>query len=192
MLSKRDIPTKPTITRELVSDTTYTHVCEKVNTNNLAFSASRGLGAADGSSTAFLIHMGGFDDQQIVTTLHFCPPTPAASASIGPQLRVQTMDTNPSYYWARVDVGVAKITRVVSGTFATLASSAFTLAQEQDVTITFSVVGSTLSASFVADGGSPATVNLAATDTLIATGGLMGVRSLNSTIYCSAFTASQL
>lgn len=192
MLTKRDIPSKVFIVRELVTDQTYTHVCEKTNVTNLAFSASRGLGANDGTSTAFLVHAGGFDDQQITATVRFCPPTPAASASIGPQVRVQTMDTNPSYYWARVDLGVAKITRVVSGSFATLASSAFNLAQEQDVTITLSVVGNVLSASFVAAGGSPATVNLAATDTLIPTKGLMGVRSLNSTIFCSSFTASQL
>lgn len=192
MISSKDIKALASVTKNLVTDQTFSHIHKKLNTAVTAFNGSLGFGAADANSSAVFVDGGGFNDQRMTAVMRFVSPTVAASCSLGAFIRCQTLDTNPSYYWARVDGGVARITKVLSGTFSTLSSNTFALPQNEDVTITFSAVGTVLSASFVSASGSAATVNLVATDSSIAGTGLMGFRSLVSSIYCTSFTAEQL
>jgi hypothetical protein len=192
MFNTTDIPSKVRLTKNLITDQSYDGVLTKLNAADTVFSVTEGLGSDNGSSTIFLVNVGGFDDQQITAVLKFVAPTTAGSEEIGVMLRVIALDsTDDSYYYARVDGGLAKLTKVVNEIFTTLSQNSFALAQDQLVTITFSVVGSRLSATFDA-GGSPATVTLSATDTDIPSGGLIGIRSLSSTVYCRSFTAEQL
>ena len=123
--------------------------------------------------------------------------TAQGSENFGAVLRVHAIDaTYASYYYARCNTGFARITYVNGASFSNLTSSAFVLPQNTNVTITFSVVGSALAATFNA-GGSPATVTLSATDTSITTAGLMGFRTTKATgntanAYCSSIIAEEL
>lgn len=192
MLNTRNLIDKISVTKNLISDQTWGHISKKWNVSGTAFDVSDGVGSTDETNTALFINAGGFDDQKVIADLKFVAPTVAGGEEVGVLLRCSSLE-NPgnSYYYARVDAGVAKITRVLEGSFSTLTSSAFALAQDTIVTITFSIVGTALSATFDA-GGSPATVNLATTDDQVPSGGIMGFRSGGSTIYCSAITFEQL
>jgi hypothetical protein len=193
MLNKADVKSRIVFTKNLISDQTYNGVNEKMNTSDLAFDAVEGLGSDNGSSTAVTINVGGFDDQKIIAALKYVSPTTAGNEDIGVMLRLQTMDSpDATYYYARVDGGNAKITKIIDGAFTTLTSSAFALTQDTVVTITFSVVGSQLTALFQATGGSPSDVTLSTSDSSIPSGGMFGYRSLNSTVYCRSFTVEQL
>ena len=124
--------------------------------------------------------------------LNFPAPTTAGNEDIGLLLRFMTNDSpDATYYYARVNGGVAKITKVVSGAFTTLSSQAFALPQGTNVTITFSAVGDLLSATFDA-GGAPPTVNLSAVDSDIPQRGIMGFRSLTSAVWCRSLAWDQL
>lgn len=193
MLNKADVKSRVVFTKDLINDQTYDGVNEKLNTSDLAFDGTEGLGSDNGSSTAVTINVGGFDDQKIIAALKYVSPTTAGSEDIGVMLRLQTFDSpDATYYYARVNGGSAKITKVVDGSFTTLTSSAFALAQDTVVTITFSAVGNQLTALFQATGGSPSDVTLSTTDSSIQTKGMFGYRSLNSTVYCRNFTVEQL
>jgi hypothetical protein len=165
MLNKTDVKSRIVFAKDLINDQTYNGVNEKMNTSDLAFDETEGLGSDNGSSTAVTINVGGFDDQKIVAVLKYVSPTEAGGEDIGALLRLQTMDSpNATYYYARVDGGNAKITKVVDGSFDTLTQSAFALAQDTVVTITFSAVGNQLTALFQATGGSPSDVTLSTSD----------------------------
>lgn len=192
MLSSATVRSKVSLTRDLVSTQTYTGFVQKLNSSG-AFDATLGYGYATASTSTSIVCMaGGFADQRITAVIRWASPTTAAGYEIGVQARMQGMDTNPSYYYARIDGDVAKLTRVVSGTFTNLSTSAFVLPVDTDCAVVLSCVGSSITATFTASGvpGSPLT--LSATDSSIASGGCMGVRSLTSTIWCKSFTAEEL
>lgn len=191
MFNASALITKISLSKDLVIDQTTIDLIEKLNTSNIGFDVAEGYGADDGASTAALIAMGGFPDQKIVAQLKYVAPTAQGSEDIGVILRCTSMDSpDIAYYYCRVDGGTAKITRVTSS-FTTLASAAFALPQDTLVEITAQVVGDQITATFDA-GGSPATVQLNATDSAIPARGVMGFRSLSSTIWCPAFALEQL
>lgn len=190
MINKNEVVDLVSVTKNCVTDTTWNDVTKKLNTS--ADFDANGLGySAANTSTIVAILVGSFDDQRITATMKFVAPTTAGSEEIGVMLRVISLDSpDTTYYYARVVGGQARITKVIDTVFTNLASGAFALPQNTNVTITFSVVGSQLSASFVASGVS--TVNLSATDTDITGRGIAAIRSLTSTFRCSTFTVEQL
>lgn len=195
MLTRADVSQgKVVLSKNLVTDQTYNNMTFKLNAAGRAFSVTNGVGTSTATSTIAVIHAGGFNDQKITAVMKYVSPTTAGSEDFGVLLRAQSFEDTASstYYYARCTAGNARITKVVGGTFTTLSSAAFALAADTDVTITFQVVGNSLSASFVATGGTPTTVNLAAVDSSITMGGLVGFRSLTSTMYCKSFVVEQL
>ena len=192
MINSNDVTTLLSVTKDLVADQTYTDLTKKLNTGGVAFDATFGLGDATATSSLVLVNAGGFEDQKIEAVMRFPAPTTAGIEDIGVVLRAMTFDgTDDTYYYARVDGGTARITRVVNEAFVNLTSQAFALPQNTDVTITFTAVGDLLSATFDA-GGAPATVNLSTTDNNIPRRGVMGFRSLTSAMWCSSLTWEQL
>jgi hypothetical protein len=193
MININEIVTKVgPITKNLVSDQTYDQLTKKLNTAGVAFDVTHGLGQAAANSSAVLINSGGFLDQEVIAKVKYASPTTAGAEEIGALVNVLSFDSpDANYYYARVDGGTAKITKVVDGTFTTLTSSAFALAQDDIVTITFSRVGNLLTADFES-GGTPATVNLSTTDSSLVAGGVMGFRSLSSAIWCSELSWRQV
>jgi hypothetical protein len=194
MISIKDFSrTKLTLTKNLVTDQTFRNLVTKVNTP--VFDVTLGLGISTATSIVAMTTMGGFSDQSISAVMRYVSPTAQGAENFGVILRVKCVETGDTastdYYYARCQAGVARITRVVANVFTTLSSQAFVLPQSTDVTITFSVVGSALSATFDA-GGSPATVSLSSTDTQISGGGLLGFRSTSQTVFCKSFTAQEL
>lgn len=191
MLNKRDITRKCYLSKDLTTDQTLNNLIKKTNTANLKFSGTLGYGAADGATTFVLMPGGGFDDQKITATFTYVSPTTAGVEDMGALLRLQSADTPASYYYARVNAGFAKITKVISGTFTTMTQTAFVVAQNQPVQITFSAVGNVLSASFLLP-GTGTQVDLAASDTQIPSAGSPGYRSLTATVFCKSFVIEQL
>lgn len=194
MMSLKDFTrTKFSQTKNLVTTQNFRNLVTKTNTP--AFDATLGLGLATATSWVVFMTAGGFDDQRVTATMRYVSPTAQGSENFGVILRVQCIESgdtaNTDYYIARCQTGNARISRVIGNSFTNLTSSAFVLPQNTNVTITFSVQGSALSASFDA-GGSPATVNLSAVDTQITGGGLMGFRTTSQTGYCSLYTAEEL
>jgi len=192
MINTNDVTSPLSETKDLTTDQTWTDLSKKTNVGGIKFSGSLGLGVDTSTSTVALINSGGYPDQKVTAVMRYSSPTTAGSEEIGVMLRILTLDgTDDTYYYARVDGGIAKLTRVLNESFTNLSTQAFALAQDTDVTITFSAVGNTLSASFDA-GGTPATVNLAVSDDQIAHRGLLGIRSLSSTFWCSSVAWEQL
>jgi len=193
MLNRKDQNFKAFFIKDFLNDQTRSWTNEKSNTDDIELSASVGMGSDDGDTTVVLMGMGGFRDQYASARLKFISPTVTGSEDIGICIRILTMDApDAAYYYARADGGIAKLTRVSSGSFTNLSQSAFALAENQWCRITLQAVGNVLSASFVADGGTPAAVNLTAVDSRIPTGGSMCFRSMSSTVFCESFTGSQL
>ena len=195
MISSGDIRTRFSLTKNLISDQTWANINTKINVTNCIFDVTEGLGRAASESTAVLVCAGGFNDQRITADMKYVSPTATSASEIGVIARCNTLDnigTSESYYYARVDNDVAKLTKVVAGAFTTMTSTAFPLAQNVVVTISLSCVGSAISATFTsaADPGNP--VTLSTTDTSIPSGGLMGFRSLSSSVWFRSFTAEEL
>lgn len=195
MFTLADVPvSKVSLSKDLVAVPTFQHLTVKANTSGRVFDAN-GLGTgASATSTVVLVHAGGFDDQRITGVMKYVAPTAAGAEDFGVMARFQSFDDTSSttYYYARCSLGVAKLSKVVGGTFTNLSTTPFALAQGVEVTIMLQCVGSALTATFTAAGGVPATKTLTATDASIPTGGLMGFRTLNSTGYCKSFLAEQL
>ena len=196
MFNVTDARAKVSIIKNLITTQTYQHIHKLLNSTNVVYNATEGLGRAASESSIVLIGAGGFNDQKITCDMKYVSPTAAGSEDFGAILRCQTThSTAPNmidFYWARVVAGQARIAKSIGGSFSTLSSTTWALAQNTVVTITFSVVGSNLTATFQAAGGSPGNVTLVATDTAIPTAGLIGFRSFNSSFYCRNFTAEQL
>lgn len=198
MLTRQDLTSydaKLSLTKNLVSDQTYTNLSGVIGTSSIAFDVTSGLGVSTATSTAVLVNMGGFNDQRVTATMRYIAPTTAGSEHIGVLARCQTLSgggSDSTYYLARVQAGVARLTRVNGGVFTNLSSSAFALAQGINVTIILTCAGSAISARFTAAGGTPTTVNLSGTDSSIASGGLMGFRTTTCTGYCSTITVEEL
>jgi len=191
MFTKRDVAsTLVSLTKNLVTDQTETSTSKL--SGSATFHASYGYGIATSSTIVVAMHAGGFNDQRVTGVMRYRSPTNQGSETVGVMARFQTFDnaTYQTYYLARVNAGVAKLTKVVGGSFTNLSTNAFVLGQDVDVTIVLACVGSAISASFSASGLS--TVSLSATDTAIPTGGLMGFRTLSTAGYCSSITCEQL
>lgn len=192
MININDIVAKVSETKDLIADQTFTDLSKKANTGGITFDVAEGLGDNANITTVLLINSGGYPDQRIQAVMNYPAPTVAGFEEIGVVARLLSFDSpDASYYYARVDAGVAKITRVLNGTFSTLTSSAFALAQGVNVTITLTCVGDLISATFDA-GGTPATVNLSVTDSAVAQRGVLGFRSSNSAMWCRSLEWSQL
>ena len=191
MLIKSAYDGQVALAKDLVGDQTFYGIFEKFNTGGTAFDVTEGFGAADTNSSLVLVAAGGFPDQRMTATMKYVAPSASGNEDIGVIVRAKALEApNASYYYARVDAGVAKITKVLDGVFSTLTSQAFVLPVDTLVTITFSAIGTALSATFDA-GGAPATVNLNAIDADIDTG-LMAFRSLSSSVYCRSFLAEEI
>lgn len=161
------------------------------NAGSLSFVTGVGYGYDAASTTSsFVTTFGGMSDLQVVVTMNYSAPTTAGNEDIGVLLRLQTLHTpDDTYYSFRVDGGVAKITRVLDGAVTDLTTSAFSLSAGDPLTITCSAVGNVLTANFD-DGIS--NVDLNTTDSNIPSGGLVGFKSINSTIIVENFTATEL
>lgn len=196
MFNATDARSRVSLTKNLVSTQTYSHIHKILNSTNVTFDATEGLGRAAAESSIVLVDVGGFADQQMTAVMKYVSPTASGAEDFGVILRCQTTHTTApnsvDYYWARITAGQARITKVLAGSFTTLSSSAWVLTQGTLVTITFSAVGSNLTATFAATGGSPGNVTLSAVDSDVPDYGLMGFRSLTSSFYCRSFTAEQL
>jgi hypothetical protein len=195
MLSSASIRSKVSLTKNFISDQTWGGFVRVLNTS-LAFDVTEGFGQAADNSSIILINVGGFNDQKITGNLKWVLPTLTTTYEIGVLARVQqtltTGGATANYYYARCDGDTAKLTKVVSSVFTNLSTNAFVLPINTPVEIILSCVGSSLSATFTCAGvpGSPLT--LTATDTAITTGGLMGMRSLTSSVWFRSFTAEEL
>jgi hypothetical protein len=202
MMSLKDFAVaKATLSKNLLTQQTYTGVVGRLNTAGLVFT-SDGLGTSTATSTTFMPALAGFDDQRLVVVCKYITPTTSGSESIGCCLRVQDIEVtgDTSYYYARVDSGVAKISRFLNSSTSstTLTSTAWALAQNVYVTIDFQIVGSALSATFTSASGTPSPTTLTATDTSISSSvsgmysGFMMCRTTASTGFFSSVTAYQL
>ena len=183
------------LTKDLVADQTYTDLTIFTDDYGLDFDVTEGFGTADEYSSVVLFNAGVFPDQYVQGVMKFVSPTSAGDEDFGVILRVITMEPlnpGPSYYYAYVSGQFAQIGKVVDGSFIMLTESAFALAQDQSVTITFQAIGNQLSADFEADGGTPATLSLATVDSDIGHRGLSGFGSVLSSVYCSSFVVEEL
>lgn len=154
---------------------------------------ANGASVTSAGSSGVQILVGGFNDQKITASMKFISPTAAGSENIGVICRFYTNQTGyATYYLARQHKGVFRLQKVVDGTFTTLSSNSFTLAQNTWATFTLQAVGSALSVS-IDDGTS--SLSLTATDSAIPGPGCFGFRSGptdNSTISCRSFTVEEV
>lgn len=193
LVNTLDITSKVAFSKNLISDQTFNNITVRNNTAGVAFDVTLGLGEAASNTSVWVFLIGGFANQRLAATMRYVAPTAQANSEIGVMGRfvapTSTGYTTASYYYARVDGGTAKLTRVIGGAFTDIASGAYNLAQNVDVTITLTCVGSQITAAYT---GATGNLTLQATDTNITAGGLGGCRSLSSSIYCSAYSMDQL
>lgn len=192
MLSSANIRAALTLSKDLIADQTYDGFNKKLNTAGIAFDAVEGLGQAANNSSLIVVNLGGFANQRITSDMKWVAPTLAAGYEIGCIARALTLDTNASYYYARCDGDVAKLTKVVAGVFTNISTNAFVLPINTVVNVVLQCVGNTHTAIFTAAGvpGSPLT--LSGVDASIPSGGLMGLRSLTSSVWWRNFLAEEL
>lgn len=196
MISSSNIRSKLSLTKNLITDQTFTGFTRKLNTS-ANFDVTEGFGTASATSTLILIHIGGFDDQKITGGLKWVSPSTTSSYEIGVIARAQTLDSETgnnhvNYYYARADGDTAKLTKVVDGSYTNLSTGAFVLPINTACTITLSCVGSTIGATFTCAGVPGSPLSLSAVDTAITGGGVMGMRSLTSTVWFRSFTVEEL
>lgn len=199
MISSGDVRSLVSITKDLISDQTYTYVSRVVNVVAAhGFDATKGLGTAEASVTTMsIVHAGGFADQKLTARMTFGSATSTANSSIAVCCRVLSKETSPSganlFYAARVANGTARINYFNGTSYSSLTSSAFALLADEVAEISLSCVGTSLVATFENVTSNPGVVvTLSTTDSSITAGGLMGFRSLSSSIWVRSFTAVQL
>ena len=192
MHSRKDFPGIGFFSKNFITDPTTKGVVTRLNTTGIVLD-SNGYGANTATSTAFVAECAGFSDQRVTLVCKYVSPTTAGNESLGAMARMRSLDAtaDTDYYMARCVSGQARITKFIAGVSSTLTFAAFALPQNTLVTITFTVIGSALTAVFDA-GGSPATVTISAVDTAIPAGGFMGFRTTSSTGYCRSIIAEQL
>ena len=182
-------------TKDCIGDQTFDHTAILLNAASCVFDATHGLGDAANTSSVIALFMGGFDAQKVTATINFPSPTTAGTEALGVflgALRIGTGTENYLLAWATA--GIAKISTVIAGTFATLSSTAWSVAQAVDMTITFQRVGLLLAATFHAASG-PSDVNLSAalpSDSPLLSGGIMGARSVSKAIWCKSLKGEQI
>lgn len=199
MISSGDIRPLVFITKDLIADQTYSNISRVVNVVAAhGFDASKGLGTAEASVTTMMfVHAGGFDDQRLTARMTFGSATSTANSDIMVCVRVKSKETSPSgsnvFYSARQDGDVARISYFNGTSYTTLTSVAHPCSADQVVEISLQVIGNALTATFENVTANPGVVTtLTATDSTITGGGLMGFRSLSSSIWVRSFTAEQL
>lgn len=181
------------VTRDFVTNQHEDNIIAILNTGGIGFDVTEGYGEGGSStSTAFVLCAGGFPDQRITATMKYVAPTSKGSEDLGVLGRFFSWSgANDEYYYARCDAGDAEIIKVKDGTFSTLASTPFALDPDVLVTITFTLQGNDLEATFSAASG-PGDVTLTVSDSDIPQAGLMGARSLTSTMWVRTITGEQL
>ena len=190
----------PPLFKDCIGDQTNNNISVVLNSTGatpVAFDATQGLGVATNISSIVLLMYGGFDAQRITTVLNFPSPTTAGTEDLGAILGMYNYkNTFENYLYARVHAGVASITSVVAGSFATLTSTAWSVAQGVSMTIVCKRVGTLITASFTAASG-PGPVNLSTTltggtATALSSGGMMGFRSLSKAVWCQSMIGEQV
>lgn len=153
---------------------------------------ANGATVAAASSSICQIAAGGFPNQRITASMKFITPTVAGGEDISVLARYQSnfVAGDRTFYMLRQTAGEIRLVRVLAGTFTTLASAAFALAQDTFATFILTISGSALT-GYIDDGSSNVTLN--ATDTNILNGGF-AIRSgpTNSTVACRSFTVEQV
>lgn len=185
---------RASLSKDLVAVQNFVGITCRLNTAGQVFNADGLSTGANSTSSFWMVHAGGFDDQRITASMKYVSPTSQASSQLGVVARVQSFEqaSDQNYYWARVQAGVARLSKAIGGSFTNLASQAWALPQGQYATITLSCVGNQITATFHDESNTLADVTLNATDSAIPTGGLMGFRSLSSSIAVKSFLAEQL
>jgi hypothetical protein len=197
MLAYVDIATVASVNKNFVTDQAFTHFASALTATS-GFNATEGYGSATGDSKILASLFGGFNNQRITAIMKYVSPTAVNSENFGPIVRGKNLLTNTvrQYYQARVQAQTARITKVIgngaSDVHTNLGSGvAFALPQDTLVTIMLEVIGSTLTATFTATGLGTVTVG-PVTDTDIPANGVMGFRSLTSTMWCREALLEQL
>ncbi|MBK9073278.1 MAG: hypothetical protein IPL79_20095 [Myxococcales bacterium] len=194
MISSEDIRSLPSLTKDLVSDQTETNIFKKTNVSAQGFDATKGFGQnTNNTSTHVLVGMGGFNNQKMTATLRFGNFTTQANSDIEVYCRIQGLDATDTCYVARMDNDVARISKMIAGSYTNITSTAMACAVDQDIIISLQVIGSALTATFENITANPGVViTLTGTDTTITSGGLMGFGSLSSSVWCKNFTAEEV
>lgn len=195
MLSTAGVRPKVSLTKNLISDQTLAGLHKLLNTAGLAFDVVEGLGTgASATSSIVLVGVGGFADQRIEADLKWVAPSDSSTHDVGVIARVRTVHSGAEvdYLWARLDGGVAKICKVIAGSFTTLAQNAFVVPADTVVTVSLSCVSDTVSATFTCAGVSGSPLTLGTTNSDVPASGLMGMRSYGSTVWMRSFTAEEM
>lgn len=189
MFTTANLRQKISFTRDFVVDQTWDNINRLLGTGDIGFDVALGLGVATDTSIMVAFGVGGFDDQRVTAVCRYTSTTAIGDEDFGILMRFIT-NHNPdsTYYYFRIDGQDAKITKVVDTSFTTLTQDPFPLAQDTDVTITSSILGSALSVNFN-DGTN--SVTLSTTDTDITSGGLIGFRTMSSTGYIKSITIEE-
>ena len=156
------------------------------------FDATYGYGISTATSIVVTSNACGFADCTVTATMRYRAPTTAGAEYMGVFARMKSFADagQQDYIFARQHQGNARIVEVVGGVFSSnLASTAYALPADEDVTIVLTCVGTAVSASFTC--GSLGTVNLAGTTT-VTSGGFNGFRTLSQVGWCSALSVVEL
>lgn len=173
---------------DFVAQQTWDNV-HKVD-SGFAIDATLGLLVATNATAIAALGIGGFADQSVVAVCGYTATTTVGNEDFGVLLRMKTISSpDATYYYVCVNGQQCQIRRIVDGTFSTRTFAAFALPQDTDVTITCSVVGNVLTANFLAGA---LDVDLSTSDSVIAGGGLVGIRTLTSTGYFKSVSVEEL
>ena len=130
---------------------------------------ANGASVTTATSSILQIGLGGFPNQIITASLKFITPTTAGNEELGVMGRFLTNKSpDATYYYLRQISGQIRLVKVVDGTFTTLASAAYALAQDTWADFTLTMNGSAIEGT-IDDGSTSVTLN--ATDSDIANGG---------------------
>ena len=165
------------ITRDWIADQSTSLLLKDDTLALPTFHATEGLGVATAASRYAIFPIGG-GDQRITCTMKYTAPGTPTDHELGPILRRNNDDRN--YYWARLDDGNARITRVLDDAFVTLTESAYIVPVDEIVTVTFQIIGPELQCTWSAP--TPGDLTLTASDASIGEG-CMGWRTRTSTGY---------
>lgn len=185
------------LSKDCINDQTNNDITVALNTAGVAFDASQGLGDAANTSSIVLLMYGGFDAQRCTCVLNFPSPTTAGTEDLGVIIGLRNYkSTFENYLYARVHAGTAGIAADVNGTLTTLTSTPWSVAQGVNITIMIQRVGLLVTTSFTAASGpspvTPSTILTGATATALASGGLMGFRSLSKAVWCRSMLGEQV
>lgn len=189
MITLPKTSTLPNWSKNLISDQTWKDLILRFNTS-VAFDATHGLGHDGTTTTAIMATTGGFADQKVTAVMKWRTTPAAGSEDFGVMFRFRCIESGQqNYYYARLFHSLACLYKVVNNTFTLLTSGAFVLPQDTDMTITATAIGTSLTAKFEASG--VATVNLAATDSALTSGGA-GLVGISCGFRAKSFSVEQL